>query len=63
MNMRIEIFRTIILTVFVYGCEILYLTSGKTQTGGSFLSLHRALLNLYIVHSPTNALFIKLVKV
>ena len=24
-----------------------------------FLSLHRALLNLYIVHSPTNAFFIK----
>jgi len=27
------------------------------------LSLHRALLNLYIVHSPTNALFIKLLQV
>jgi hypothetical protein len=27
------------------------------------LSLHRALLNLYIVHSPRNALFIKLGKV
>jgi len=28
-----------------------------------FLSLYRALLNLYIVHSSTNALFIKLGKV
>ena len=27
------------------------------------LSSHRALLNLYIVHSPTNAFFIKLGKV
>jgi len=33
----------------------------KYQT--SLLLLHRALWNLYIVHSPTNALFIKLVKV
>jgi len=28
-----------------------------------FLLLHRALWNLYIVHSPTNVLFIKLGKV
>jgi len=29
----------------------------------TFLLLHRALWNRYIVHSPTNALFIKLGKV
>ena len=30
--------------------------------GGFFLSLHRALWNLYIVHSPTNALLLNLEK-
>jgi len=33
------------------------------QQPASFLLLHRALWNLYIVHSSTNALFIKLGKV
>jgi len=35
----------------------------KVYSYGFFLSLHRALWNLYIVHSPTNAHFIKLGKV
>jgi len=42
------------------GTNLTYLKSHLLNiVGAFFLLLHRALWNLYVVHSPTNALFIK----
>ena len=54
--------------IFRWAIPVVYRISviNKSQTQLDqvfFLLLHRALWNLYIVHSPTNALFIKLGKV